>query len=93
MLGHSNGEKNDILKGVELIFQKLMDTLQEQGLQPIDAVGQKFDPKLHDAILTETSKNGEDDIVSEEWKKGYLFKNRLLRPSQVKVLKKEEGDM
>ena len=92
MLDHSNGENNEFLKGVKLIYQKFIDVLKEQGLKTIHAKGQKFDPRLHEAMLTENSENGDDEIVAEEWRKGYLFNDRLLRPAQVKVLKSEKLD-
>lgn len=92
MLDHSNGENNEFLKGVNLIYQKFIDVLKNQGLKTINAKGQKFDPRLHEAMLTENSENGDEEIVAEEWRKGYLFKDRLLRPAQVKVLKSEKVD-
>jgi molecular chaperone GrpE len=92
MLDHSNGENNEFLKGVKLIYQKFIDVLKEQGLKTINAKGQKFDPRLHEAMLTENTENGDDEIVAEEWRKGYLFNDRLLRPAQVKVLKSEKVD-
>jgi len=90
MLDHTNDEDNEFQKGVKLIYQKFIDILKEQGLKPIECVGQKFDPSLHEAVLIENSENGEDEIVAEEWRKGYKFNNRLLRPAQVKVLKAEK---
>jgi len=92
MLDHSNGENNEFLKGVKLIYQKFIDVLKDQGLKTIQAKGQKFDPRLHEAMLIENSENGDDEIVGEEWRKGYLFNDRLLRPAQVKVLKSEKVD-
>ena len=92
MLNHSDYENSEFLNGVKLIYQKLFEALKEQGLKPIEAVGQKFDPCFHEAVLTEKSENGEDEIVTEEWRKGYLFNDRLLRPAQVKVLKSEKVD-
>lgn len=90
MLDHTNSEPNEFLKGVKLIYQKFIDVLKEQGLKIIEARGQKFDPRLHEAMLTENSENGDDEIVAEELRKGYLFNNRLLRPAQVKVFKSEQ---
>jgi len=92
MLDHSNGENTEFLKGVKFIYQKLIDALKDQGLKTIQAKGQKFDPRLHEAILIENGEDGEDEIVLEEWRKGYLFNERLLRPSQVKVFKSEKVD-
>ena len=90
MIDHSDHDDNEFLKGTTLIYQKLMDILKTQGLKPIDAVGQKFDPSFHEAIITESTYDKEDETVVEEWRKGYLFHDRLLRPAQVKVLKNEK---
>ena len=92
MLNHSDHGNSEFFNGVKLIYQKLVEVLKEQGLKQIEAVGQKFDPCFHEAVLIEKSENGEDEIVSEEWRKGYLFNDRLLRPAQVKVLKSEKVD-
>lgn len=92
MLDHSNHENNEFLTGVKLIYQKLTDILKEQGLKTIHAKGKKFDPRMHEAVIVEKSENGEDEVVAEELRKGYLFNNRLLRPAQVKVLKSEKVD-
>ena len=53
MLDHSNHENSEFLNGVKLIYQKLVEVLKEQGLKPIEAVGQKFDPCFHEAVLIE----------------------------------------
>ncbi len=87
MFDHSDDVNNELLKGSKLIYQKLIDILKEQGLKVIDAKGQKFDPRIHEAILIENSENSEDEMVAEEWRKGYFFNEKLLRPAQVKVLK------
>jgi len=90
MLDHSDNKHNELLKGVKLIYQKLIDILKEQGLKVIDAKGQRFDPRIHEAMLIENNENGEDEIVAEEWRKGYFFNDKLLRPAQVKVLKSKK---
>jgi len=92
MLDHTNDENNEFLKGLKLIYQKLIDILEDQGLKSIKSVGQKFDPALHEAVITESNEDGEDEIVAEEWRKGYLFNDRLLRPAQVKVWKSDKAD-
>ncbi len=89
MLNHTDDSNNELLTGVRLIFQKLLDTLQSQGLKPIVAIGQKFDPSIHEALFVERTDNGDDETVIEEWQKGYFFNDRLLRPAQVKVSKNE----
>jgi molecular chaperone GrpE len=61
-----------------------MDFLSEQGLQPIDATGQRFDPNLHEAIAHEPSEFPEG-VVIRQTRRGYRMKDRLLRPSSVAV--------
>lgn len=72
-------------KGMELIYKQLFDGLQRAGLKPIEAVGQKFDPNLHQAVSHEEHDDLEDNVVMEEFQRGYLFQGRLLRAAMVKV--------
>jgi molecular chaperone GrpE len=82
-------KKEDFVKGVELIFSQLYDALEKEGLRIIKAKGERFDPYKHEALLTQkTEKDTEDDIVAEELQKGYMFKDKILRYSKVKILKK-----
>jgi molecular chaperone GrpE len=71
--------------GVELIHRELLDTLGRAGVVPIKAKGEKFDPHLHQAVETVESPGHRDQDVVEELQRGYLLKNRLLRPAIVKV--------
>ena len=87
LLQHVNDEGKEIVKGISLIYKKLIETLKQQGLKPVKSVGEKFNPNFHEALLVDHHEGAEEDIVMEEWRKGYLFKNRLLRPAQVKVNK------
>ena len=96
LLQHSNSSptnfaRNEALNGVQLIYRNLLEILIKEGLNPIDAVGKKFDPTIHEALLIDPASEGDHEIVAEEWKKGYLFKGRLLRPAQVKVAKIENA--
>ncbi|WP_165847804.1 nucleotide exchange factor GrpE [Ammonifex thiophilus] len=77
----------DFLQGVELIYQRLFSTLQQEGLEPIAAEGNKFDPFYHEAFAFEEKEDCEDGIILEEFRRGYLFRGKLLRPSLVKVAK------
>lgn len=70
--------------GVQLIAQKLRTILESEGLTPIPAVGQDFDPNLHEAVLYEEAE-GQEGKVIEELQKGYKLGDRVLRPSLVKV--------
>jgi molecular chaperone GrpE len=79
------GEKSAIYSGMSLVLKQLQDFLTENGLQPIEAVGQKFDPNLHEAIGHEPNETVPEGIVIRQARRGYRFKDRLLRPSTVVV--------
>jgi molecular chaperone GrpE len=72
-------------KGVELIYQRLLETLKKAGLEPIEAQGKLFDPNIHEAVQRLTTEEAEDHTVLEEFQRGYNFKGKLLRPAWVKV--------
>ena len=72
-------------KGIELIDQRLFETLKKAGLEPIEAVGKLFDPNLHQAVDRVQSEELPDQTVLEEYQSGYNFKGKLLRPAMVKV--------
>lgn len=72
-------------KGVELILKQLMDTLYKFGLQEIDALNQDFDPNFHHAVIQEEA--DEPDKVIDVLQKGYKLKDKVIRPSMVKVSK------
>jgi len=73
-------------EGLELIHKQFGDLLRKRGVLPIEAVQKKFDPNLHQAMLTEESDQVEEPLVGEELQRGYTLGDRLLRPSLVKVL-------
>jgi molecular chaperone GrpE len=79
------GEKSPIYSGMSLVLKQLQDLLAENGLQPIEAVGQKFDPNLHEAIAHQPSDEVPEEHVISQTRRGYRFKDRLLRPSTVVV--------
>lgn len=72
-------------KGIELIYQRLLETLKKAGLEPIEAAGKPFDPNLHQAVDRVQSEDLPDQTVLEEYQSGYNFKGKLLRPAMVKV--------
>lgn len=76
------------IEGIALIERKLDAILESEGLVPIEAVGQPFDPTLHMAVMQEESDQYEDGTVIAEFQKGYKLNDRVLRPSYVKVAKK-----
>src|SRR5262245_44926279 len=73
------------LRGFELIYKQIQDTLTRFGLKPIEAKGQKFDPNYHQAVSTQPSAKLEENTVVEEMRKGYTLNGRLLRPAMVTV--------
>jgi len=81
----SEGEKSPIYSGMSMVLKQLSDFLAENGLQPIDAEGQKFDPNLHEAIAHEPSEEVPEGNVVRQMRRGYKMKDRLLRPSAVVV--------
>jgi molecular chaperone GrpE len=73
-------------KGIDLIYQSLVDALKKLGLDPIEiAPGTEFDPNLHQAMVRQDTKDAPDNTVLEQFQRGYNFKGKLLRPAMVKV--------
>ncbi len=62
-----------------------MDTLEEMGVKPMDAVDKEFDPDFHNAVIHIEDENYGENIVVEEMQKGYMFKDKVLRHAMVKV--------
>jgi molecular chaperone GrpE len=79
------GEASPIYSGMSMVLKQLSDFLADNGLQPIDAEGQKFDPNLHEAIAHEPSADVPEGVVIRQTRRGYRLKERLLRPSSVVV--------
>jgi molecular chaperone GrpE len=80
------GESN-WTEGIKLIYNKFKATLEAQGLTEIEAEGEPFDPRLHEAVM---QREGEEGMVVEEIQKGYKFKGKVIRPSLV-IVGKGEG--
>ena len=85
-------EFRHFLHGVELINKQLNDVLESLGIQPIASVGERFDPHVHEAVVTEPSDEYEPDTVSEEITRGYRIGDRLLRPAMVKVASRRSDE-
>jgi molecular chaperone GrpE len=79
------GEASPIYSGMNLVLKQLNDFLADNGLQPIEAVGKTFDPNQHEAIAHEPSEKVPENTVIRQTRRGYRFKDRLLRPSSVVV--------
>jgi molecular chaperone GrpE len=76
-----------IRRGVEMIHQQLLETLRKRGVTPIDALGADFDPHFHMAVAHDPAEGRRDGEVIEEFTRGYMLGDRLLRPAMVKVAK------
>lgn len=81
----SESAESPILAGMGMVLKQLNDFLADNGLQPIDAEGQAFDPNLHEAIAHEASESVVEGSVVRQMRRGYKLKDRLLRPSIVIV--------
>ena len=80
----TESEQSPIYSGMILVQKQLNDLLEENGLQAIEAEGKKFDPNLHEAIAHEPSETPEGTVIRQA-RRGYRFKDRLLRPARVIV--------
>jgi molecular chaperone GrpE len=76
-------------RGVEMIHRQLSEILRKRGVRPIEAIGTDFDPYYHQAVAHEPAAGHRDGEIVEEFRRGYMLGDRLLRPSMVKVAKGE----
>jgi len=79
---------DDFYKGVKMIFGKLMDVMQKEGITVINPAGEEFNPHICEAAITESVKDIEEGTVLEVLRKGYKLNDFLIRPAVVKVCKK-----
>lgn len=77
-----------LIGGVDAILRKFRDTLLKQGVAEIEAVGTKFDPDKHEAVMLDEDPEHEDETVTAELRKGYTLHDRVIRPTLVKVAKR-----
>ena len=75
------------VKGVRIIYDQMLDILKSHGIEQIKSLGEKFDPSLHEAMLQKAEPEQEENIVLEEFQKGYKLNGRVIRPSKVIVNK------
>ncbi|MEH6946700.1 nucleotide exchange factor GrpE [Bacillus sp. JJ634] len=80
-----NEQTKSLLQGVEMIYNGIVEALKKEGVEAIEAVGQEFDPHLHQAVMQVQDENFGSNIVVEEFQKGYKLKDRVIRPAMVKV--------
>ncbi len=82
----AGAENVDVLiKGVQIIYDQMLDILKSHGIEQIKALGQKFDPALHEAMMKKTRPDTEENIVLEEFQKGYKLNGRVIRPTKAVV--------
>lgn len=80
-----NEEVKNYMSGINMVYQQIMNALSNEGVSAIEAKDKPFDPKVHQALLTEKMEGVESGIVLEEIQKGYMLKDRVLRATLVKV--------
>ena len=79
-------EKEDpFIQGMEKVYKQLMTTLEGAGVKPIEAVGQEFNPDFHNAVMHVEDENFGENIIAEEFQKGYMYRDSVVRHSMVKV--------
>ena len=83
-----SGDLEGYAKGMELIFTQLKTALEHAGLSEIPALGEEFDPNVHNAVMTEQSEEHDDGKISKVLQKGYKLNDKVIRPSMVAVVRK-----
>ena len=76
-----------LIKGIRIIYDQMTDILKSHGVEQIKALGEKFDPALHQAMMQRADADSEDGVILEEFQKGYQLNGRVVRPSNVVVNK------
>ena len=83
-------DSGEVLKGIKIIYDQFLAVLKTHGIEQIIAVGAKFDPSCHQAVMQKTEPDKEDGAILEELRKGYRLGDKILRPASVIVNKKKE---
>ena len=78
-------KENPVIVGMDKIYNQLMTTLMDLGVEPIEAVGEEFDPNYHNAVMHVEDEELGENVVAEEFQKGYMYKDTVIRHSMVKV--------
>ncbi|WP_337636240.1 nucleotide exchange factor GrpE, partial [Clostridium sp.] len=78
-------EKSAFAEGMDKVYKQLVKTLGDAGVKPIEAVGQPFDPNFHNAVMHIEDENLGENVVAEEFQKGYVYRDSVVRHSMVKV--------
>ena len=88
----NSSNEEELREGLELIYSKMKNTLEKEGVEEIPAVGEKFDPFKHEALLTVDSPNHENNEIVDELMKGYTLKDKVIKYSKVRVCKKAKKE-
>ncbi|QDP99366.1 nucleotide exchange factor GrpE [Lysinibacillus fusiformis] len=81
----TSDEAASIVKGIEMVYRSLIEATEKEGLQIIKAEGEQFDPNIHQAVMQEQDSEKETGVIVRELQKGYILKDRVLRPTMVSV--------
>ena len=88
----NSSNEEELREGLELIYSKMKNTLEKEGVEEIPAVGEKFDPFKHEALLTVDSPDHENNEIVDELMKGYTLKDKVIKYSKVRVCKKAKKE-
>ena len=88
-MGKKSDNMESLISGVEMVHKQMLDVMGSFGVTKIEAVGEKFDPNFHEAVQTESKEDVPEGTIIEEYRKGYMGSSRAIRPSMVKVSKKD----
>jgi molecular chaperone GrpE len=84
----ASAENTDVLiKGIHIIYDQLLDILKSHGVEQMKTLGETFNPALHEAMMRKTEPEKEENIILEEYQRGYMLNGRVIRPSKVVVNK------
>lgn len=84
---HPAADVNVFVEGVQMIYNQMLDILKSHGVEQVKALGETFDPAMHEAVMQKSEQDKKDNIVLEEARKGYKLNGRVIRPSRVIVNK------
>ncbi len=84
---NNGGAKNSIVEGVDMTLMEILKVLEKFGVKPIESLGETFDPSFHEAVMQQESEDHAENMVLQEFQKGYMINDRLLRPAMVVVSK------
>ncbi len=87
LYANKDSGSKELVEGVEITLKQFLGVLEKFGCQPIDSLGQPFDPRYHEALMQQETEEAPENTVIQEYQRGYILKGRLLRPARVVVAK------